>query len=184
MLKQLTKDDISPEFMSNVYIQDYSQQQTIEGVQIIDLPTHVGEEGYFVELLQLNNEGCLTTFPGFKLAQVNRVKMYPGTIKAWHLHLKQDEIWCVTQDSHLLVGLWDLRKDSKTHGKSMRMVLGEGTTKLLYIPSGVAHGSSIVSGKKAEMLYFVSQAFDMSSPDELRLNWDSLGKDFWKPQRD
>jgi dTDP-4-dehydrorhamnose 3,5-epimerase len=142
------------------------------------------EEDYFVELLRLDQKGDLVGFPGFRLAQVNRVKMYPGTIKAWHLHLKQDEIWCVTPHSHLLVGLWDVRSDSPTKGKVMRLVLGEGKTQLLYIPSGVAHGSSIVSSKKVEMLYFVNKTFNIKDPDELRLPWDSLGKDFWMPVRD
>lgn len=183
-MKQIDKNDIAPEFIPKIYTQNYKEQDTIEGVKITDLPMNIGEEGYFVELLKLDSTGSLTSFPGFKLAQVNRVKMYPGTIKAWHLHYKQSEIWCVTPESHLLVGLWDLRKDSSTCGTSMRLVLGEGKTELLYIPSGVAHGSSVVSSKKVEMLYFVSQVFDINNPDELRLNWDSFGKDFWKPQRD
>ena len=184
MIKPLTKEDILDAAREKIYIQDYSKQEKIEGVNVIELPMNIGEEGYFVELIKLDHNGCLTTFPNFKLAQVNRVKMYPGTIKAWHLHFKQDEIWCVTATSHLLVGLWDLRKNSTTSGTSTRMVLGEGRTRLLYIPAGVAHGSSVVSGERAEMLYFVNQTFNMDQPDEHRISWDSLGKYFWNPQRD
>ncbi len=184
MIKQLTKDHLDGQFKDKIYTQDYSKKEMIEGVKLVELPVYTGEEGYFVELIKLDEQGIFNQFPGFKLAQVNRVKMYPGTIKAWHLHLKQDEIWCVTGESHLLVGLWDLRKDSKTMGKSIRLVLGEGKSQLLYIPSGVAHGSSIVNGGSVTMLYFVNQIFDINNPDELRLNWDTLGSDFWLPQRD
>ena len=36
----------------------------------------------------------------------------------------------------------------------------------------------------AELLYFVDQKFDINNPDERRIPWDSLGENFWKPQRD
>lgn len=181
MIKQLTNDDLLEEFKSQVSIQDYSRKEPIEGVKIIDIPMHRGEEGYFAELMRVDENGCVASFPDFKLAQINRVKLYPGTIKAWHLHLRQDEFWCVSADSHLLVGLWDLRKDSTTSKTSMKMVLGEGKTQLLYIPSGVAHGLSVISSQKVEMLYFVNQTFSLDNPDEQRVNWDSLGADFWQP---
>ncbi len=180
----LTLDDVDQEVKSKVYLQDYSKKGFIDGVKLVELPTSIGEEGYFAELSRLDQNGEMIGFPGFHLAQVNWVKMYPSTVKAWHLHLKQDEIWCVRPDSHLLVGLWDLRKNSHTKGKNMRIVMGEGKTQALFIPKGVAHGSAIVNANTVEMLYFVDQVFDIKNPDEYRINWNSLGADFWKPLRD
>lgn len=183
MPKQLSKNDLLDDAQSKIYVQDYTKKETIDGVKLVDLPMHTGEEGYFAELLRFNPDGGLMNFTDFKLAQVNTVKMYPGTVKAWHLHLRQDEIWCVMPDSSLLVGLWDLRKDSGTANVSCKYVLGEGKLQFLYIPAGVAHGLSVVSSKKVDMLYFVTQTFDAKNPDELRLPWDSLGREFWDPQR-
>ena len=66
----------------------------------------------------------------------------------------------------------------------MRVLLGGGASKLLYIPRGVAHGCSNFYKKSTELFYFVSSRFDINNPDERRLNWDILGSDFWSPKHE
>lgn len=183
-MKQLDLKGIDDKYQPDIFLQDYSPEKGIDGVKIVDLPMNIGEDGYFAELFRLDRGGVVSHFPNFKLSQVNRTSMAAGTIKAWHLHLKQDEIWCAIPSSHILVGLHDLREDSKTKGVTMRAILGMGKTQLLYIPTRVAHGSANLSPQSFEMLYFVNQVFDKDNPDEYRLHWDLLGKDFWRPLRD
>lgn len=184
MTKDLTESDIEDGALARVYTQDYSKKLTIEGVELINLNNHVGEEGDFSELLRFKENGCLEVLPDFKILQINRTKLYKGAIKGWHLHLKQDDLWYVIPYGHLIVGLWDLRKDSKTKGAISRIVLGGGKSELLFIPRGVAHGAVNVAKKEVEILYFMNQKFDPKDPDEKRLKWDSLGADFWKPLKD
>ncbi len=100
------------------------------------------------------------------------------------MHLKQDELWYVPEESQLIAGLWDLRKDSKTRGMTNRVVLGKSTHRLLYIPRGVAHGSVNFSQNLGIIMYFMNGQFDKKNPDEHRIPWDALGADFWKPERD
>jgi dTDP-4-dehydrorhamnose 3,5-epimerase-like enzyme len=184
MTKILTLSDIDSEISPKVYRQDYSAKQTIEGVKIVNLKNFPGEDGNFSELLRIEENGEVEGFPGFKIAQINRSKVNPKAIKAWHLHLKQDEIWYVTPTKNLLVGLWDVRKNSKTRDVSLRIVMGEGDSKLIFIPRGVAHGCANNSGEPVDLYYFVSEKFDVKNPDEQRMKWDSLGPDFWQPKRE
>lgn len=184
MAENLTENDIDAAVAPKIYTQTYGNKPTIEGVSVINLKNFVGEDGDLSEVIKITEEGNVEGFPGFKIVQINRTKLYPGAIKGWHLHFKQDDLWHVLPSSHIIVGLWDLRNSSKTKGAVMRIALGGDESKLLFIPKGVAHGSVNVSKKVAEVLYFVNQQFNVNDPDEKRLPWDSLGADFWKPLKD
>lgn len=184
MEENLTEKDIDQQVLAKVYTQTYGNKPIIEGVSLVALKNFGGEDGDLSEVIKLTKEGNVEGFEDFKIAQINRTKLYPGAIKGWHLHLRQDDLWHVLPSSHLIVGLWDIRNSSKTKGAVMRVALGGGESKLLFIPKGVAHGAVNVSSKDAEVLYFVNQKFDTNDPDEKRLPWDSLGADFWKPLKD
>lgn len=145
---------------------------------------HVLEEGDLSEIIRLNGNGKLIHFPNFKLTQINRVKQAPNTVKAWHLHFNQDEVWYVAPSDNLFVGLWDVREKSETANLTMRIVLGGNNSLLLYIPRGVAHGSANFSYKDTDLYSMVNRQFDIKNPDEMRLPWDSLGKEFWQPLKD
>jgi dTDP-4-dehydrorhamnose 3,5-epimerase len=179
----LTSKDIDPTISSKVYTQDYSAKPAIDGVRVFPLKNFVGEDGDFLEIVRVS-DGDLELIPEFKIAQINHSTQFPGSVKAWHLHFKQNEIWFVPPGDHFLVGLWDVRAKSKTKGSSMRLSMGGGAAKLLYIPKGVAHGAANHSPKSSTIIYFVDQAFDPKDPDERRIPWDSLGADFWKAVRD
>lgn len=184
MSKGLTLADIDPEIAPKVYQQDYSPKIVIEGVKIIRLKRHIGEDGDFCELGKINGNHELEGFPGFKLVQINRTRLEPDTIKAWHIHFKQDEIWYLLPEDRIFIGLWDLRNDSKTKDITMRIVLGGGFSQLLFIPRGVAHGTANFGEKHVDLFYFMNQTFNIKNPDEKRISWDSLGENFWVPKRD
>ncbi len=184
MSTSLTINDIDESVRSQVYTQQYGAKPTIEGVAILPVKHIVTEDGDFSELLRLSDAGEFSQIPGFFVRQVNRSLLYSGAIKGWHLHVNQDEFWYVTAQSHLLLGLWDIRKGSKTMGISQRVVMGGGKEILVYIPHGVAHGCANVSKKPATVIYFANATFNKDNPDEQRLPCDALGADFWKPQRD
>lgn len=176
--------DIDDQIASHIYTQDYSSKVQLEGVKLIPVKYSIGDEGDFSEVMRLNERGEIEAIPGFKLAQVNRTQLFVGSVKAWHAHLKQNEIWYLPPQFQMMVGLWDLRKNSSTLNKTMRINLGGGNSHLLYIPSGVAHGSAVFGREMVNLYYFVDQHFNLSDPDEKRIRWDYLGADFWKPERD
>lgn len=183
MAKPLTLDDIDEQHRGQIYVQDYSAKPQIAGVKIVQIKNYVSEDGDFSEVLRLE-DGAIVGVPEMKVVQVNRSKLLPGSVKGWHLHFEQDEIFYLPPSDSLLVGLWDLRKDSETRGVTMKLTLGAGQSFLLYFPRGVAHGMANISGEATDLFYFVSNKFDPAKPDERRLPWDSLGADFWTPKRD
>lgn len=184
MLKALTLDDLDQKASGKVYIQKYEPKEFIKDVKIIDINSKIDEEGDFSEILRINDKNEVESLPGFKILQVNRSRLFPKAVKAWHLHLRQDELWYVVSQDNLLVGLWDIRKKSPTNGKVMRLTMGGGKAQLLFIPKGVAHGSANLIDQPVTMWYFTNQRFSLKNPDEGRINWDALGADFWKPLRD
>jgi dTDP-4-dehydrorhamnose 3,5-epimerase len=180
MLKPLTKDAIGGDFCNDLSVQDYSKKSTIEGVQLINLNLFVDDGGHLTEIVRLDDNGNLQVLPEFKVRQSTHSQMLPGTIKAFHLHYNQEDVWFIMPADRLLIGLFDARKDSPTYNQSMRFVLGAGRSQILYIPRGVAHGLANPWDKPANMIYFVNQCFDANQPDEHRLPWDKLGEDFWE----
>jgi dTDP-4-dehydrorhamnose 3,5-epimerase len=181
---QLDVTSLIPEVQQKLYTQDYGRKDHIKDIQIIELKNNVGEEGDLSEIFRLDDQSKLELIPDFQLKQINRTRVFQNSIKAWHIHFNQDEIWYVLPSFHLVVGLWDLRQDSPTSGQSEKIVLGGGNSRILYIPRGVAHGSVNYSNQPTELFYFINQLFDVNQPDEKRIPWDSLGESFWKPERD
>lgn len=181
--KALTSSDLLPELAKLIQQQNYKKKAFIEGVQIIELKNFTGEDGYFLELARVNFDNTLLALPKFELKQISYSVLTPGSIKAWHVHYNQEDLWFVPPESTMLVGLVDLRKNSTTANQQMRIVLGNHKTQLLMIPRGVAHGVSNIGTTPASMVYLLNQQFDLNDPDERRLPWDHFGKDFWLPQK-
>ncbi len=182
-MTDLTLDGIDDSVREKVYAQDYTSSQ-IDGVKLSALKTFEGEQGDFSEVMRISEGGESEVMPGFKIRQINRSRLFPGSIKAWHLHLRQNEFWYADPQSNLFVGLWDVRKDSPTFNKTMKVMLGGANSKLLYIPHGVAHGATNVSGQDVRLYYFADQQFNLNDPDEKRIPWDALGANFWTPAKD
>jgi len=183
-MKNLSIEDILVRLRQEIYVQDYSKKKLIKGVKIVDVKKFVGEDGTFEELTRINEQGNMEEFPDFKIKQINRSKLLPGSIKAWHLHYKQEDVWYVPPEDHMILGMWDLRNDSDTKDVKMKVVLGNGTSKLVYVPRGVAHGVVNISKKSGDIWYFVNGQFNFSDQDERRLKWDAAGADFWEVKKE
>lgn len=172
----------SKKFLSK---QNYSAPKVIEGVKVLELKRFTGTDGSFNEVIRIE-EGKIV-FPeelkGFRVRQINHGKLTPQSIKAWHCHESQNEIWFIHPESKIIAGLLDIREKSKTKRVSMKLSLGDGRAHLVYIPKGVAHGLSNPYLKEATMTYLVDNWF--SGRDEWRLPYDFIvGKDFWEIEKD
>ncbi len=175
----MDKSDLTLESQAKVSLQRYEPERTIVGVQLIDFEFHPDDGGDFHEILRLS-KGFAETLRGFEVRQVNRSRFNPGLVRAFHLHLKQDEIWAVHPLDRLLVGLFDVRKGSQSEGAHMRFVLGGGKSRFLFVPRGVAHGGMALDQGPVDVIYLVNQQFSPENPDEWRLQWSVLGEDFWQ----
>lgn len=166
-------------------LQDYSAKPGIKGVEIVELQRHTDDGGSFTELGRFA-AGASQAFAGFALAQVNYSEMEPGAIKAFHLHRRQTDVWFVPPSDKILLVLFDARAGSPTEGVRMRLVLGDGRSRLVRIPPGVAHGCRNLGQARGRIIYFTDTHFSSApdSCDEGRLPWDFAGPDIWETTRE
>jgi dTDP-4-dehydrorhamnose 3,5-epimerase len=177
--------ELSPEAKRRLRLQDYSPPPSIQGVEVAELRRHTDDGGSFTELGRFV-AGASQAFAGFTLAQVNYSELEPGAMKAFHLHRAQTDVWFVPPADRLLLVLVDVRAGSPTEGQRMRLVLGDGHSRLVRIPPGVAHGCRNVGGARARIIYFTDRHFSPApeSTDEGRLPWDFAGAEIWEVGRE
>ncbi len=176
--------DLTPPAKRAFQLQSYGAAPSIDGVQLVELKRHHDDGGSMTELARLI-DGRPEAFAGFTLRQINYGEVAPGAIKAFHLHARQTDIWYVPPGDRLLLVLLDVRQGSKTEGTKLRLMLGNGASRLLRIPPGVAHGARNVGESTGRIIYFTDVHFspEPSTCDEGRLPWDYAGADIWEVTR-
>jgi dTDP-4-dehydrorhamnose 3,5-epimerase len=165
-------------------LQSYAGGPGIAGVEVADLRRSTDDGGAFTELGRLTG-GLHAAFPGFEVRQVNYSEVDPGVIKAFHLHREQSDVWFVPPGDKMLLVLVDARAGSPTEHAQRRLVLGDGHSRLVRIPPGVAHGVRNLGPARGRIIYFTDRHFsaDPAETDEGRLPWDFLGADVWQVER-
>jgi len=121
------------------------------------------EPGVFMEVLR-DDDQLLSKF-----GQSNFTIAYKGTIKAFHWHKYQDDLWFLATGQAAIV-LYDMRKKSKTFGKTQVIYGGTDDYKLVLIPQGVVHGYKVLSKEPCLLFYHVTRAYNPKKPDEERID--------------
>jgi dTDP-4-dehydrorhamnose 3,5-epimerase len=137
----------------------------IHDVVIKKLLTHADDRGYLREV-QRDDDDLLRQY-----GQTTITKTYPGVIKAFHWHTKQDDVWYVAAGMARIV-LYDRRPDSPTCGETQVVVAGEDNPLTVLIPKGIAHGYQVLGDKPVLLLYHTTHSYDPSDPDEERISFD------------
>ncbi len=140
-------------------------EQLISGVKTKTLTLHHDDRGYLMEILR-DDDRFLTTF-----GQATLSMSYPGVIKAFHYHDRQDDVWFFPSGSAQAV-LYDLRKESPTYRLTNVFYPAETNPLLLFIPRGVAHGYRVLGNRPLTILYFTNESYDPENPDEHRIPYD------------
>lgn len=137
----------------------------IDGVRHKQLLKHCDDRGYFAELVR-DDEGLLERF-----GQMSVSMSYPGVIKAFHYHKKQDDIWFFPSGNAQVV-LVDMREDSRTFKETNVFYMGEENPSVLLIPRGVAHGYRVLGNEPLTIVYLTTQSYSPDAPDEYRIPWN------------
>ena len=146
----------------------------IEGMVLEDLVTHTDERGFFREIIRVTDEFFAEGF-----GQWSHSLMYPGVIKAWHIHKKQIDWWYVC-NGLLKVALHDTRPDSPSYRETMEFLMGDDQpARLVRIPPGVAHGCKCLSGP-ANLLYVTSSVYDPDDEGRIAHDDPEIGYDWLK----
>ena len=144
----------------------------IDGVVLKHLKTHRDERGFFREIIRVKDDFFEEGF-----GQWSHSLMYPGVIKAWHIHNKQTDWWYVCTGV-LKIVLFDKRPKSATYRQSLEMMLGDGyEPSILKIPPGVAHGCKCLSGP-TNLLYITSHIYDPEDEGRIPHDDSEIGYDW------
>ena len=148
-----------------------SNEIDIEGVVIKKIKYFEDIRGDFQKLddLIIKNEKLLVD-------ELYISTSHKGVLRGMHLQVapyEQSKLICVLQGSILDVVL-DLRKGSKTYGKTMCFELNKDG-EAVYIPKGCAHGF-IAKEDNSMLLYAVNGIYNKES--ERGIRWDSIGVDW------
>lgn len=132
------------------------------GVSIRPLEPHADTRGKLVELYRVEwNTGC-------EAIQWNAVKSDANVLRGVHVHVRHTDYLTVLSGK-MILGLHDLRPESRTTGMSCMLSLSEGEPRAVTIPPGVCHG--FFFPVPSIFIYAVSEYWD--SRDELGCRFDS-----------
>lgn len=150
------------------------EQKLIQGLEIKKLVRHRDDRGYFEEIIRVSDEFFKEGF-----GQLSRSLMFPGVIKAWHVHKTQIDWWYCARGT-LKAAVYDNRQDSPTYKMLNEFVLGEnGEDIVLKIPAGVAHGCKVM-GDTAELVYVTSGVYDPEEEGRIEHDDPEIGYDWLK----
>ena len=135
----------------------------IEGVAIKRLKVIPDERGRLMEILRRDD----AMFSGF--GQVYMTTAYPGVVKGWHYHKKQDDNMAVVKGTMKIV-LYDGREESPTYREVNEFFAGEHNPILVHIPPYVYHGFKCVSQEEAIVVNTPTEVYDYAQPDEFRVH--------------
>jgi len=153
--------------------------ELIEGVRIQACAVYPDDRGYFLEVQRLGR-GLAAAFPP-ESTQISAALSYPGTIKAFHYHLRQTDCWAPVMGL-LQVALVDLRVASSTFGRRNTLYAGALRPWQVLIPPGVGHGYKAIGTGEAMLVYLTDRFYDPQDEGRIPHDDGSINYD-WETQR-
>lgn len=141
----------------------------IHGLYVIEPRVFTDERGHFFETHNAKTFKALGIEAG--ITQINQSQSKKGVLRGLHLqappHDQSKLVRCI-RGSIFDVAV-DVRKGSPTFGKWFGLELSAENKKMLYVPTGFAHG--FLSLEDSEMLYLCGNgAYDKASEGGVRWN--------------
>lgn len=114
----------------------------IEGVEIFPLRRIQDERGMVMHMLRADDAHFR------RFGEIYFSVIYPGAIKAWHLHSRMTINYAVV-DGNIKLVLYDQREGSRTRGQLEEIFFGQVNYQLVRVPPGVVNGFAAVGGGRA-----------------------------------
>jgi len=136
----------------------------LEGVKVYELKVIPDERGFFAEVLR---QDWVELLDGEWVVQANLSYSYPGIVRAWHKH-ERDQV-----DYFLVVkGAMKICAYDEVTGKMVEIIGSEHKPSIIRIPGKYWHGTKTISDIPSVTIYFVTRLYDYKNPDELRRPWN------------
>jgi len=140
----------------------------IEGLKIIEPAVFGDDRGFFMETYngdQFREAGLPDNYP-----QDNHSRSVKNTLRGLHFQTNPGQAKLVrTIIGEIYDVAVDIRPDSATFGKWFGISLSSENKKMLFIPTGFAHGFCVISDF-AEVCYKVSSLYNPET--EAGISWD------------
>ncbi|MGA3186008.1 MAG: dTDP-4-dehydrorhamnose 3,5-epimerase family protein [Bryobacteraceae bacterium] len=150
----------------------------IDGVRVQPYDLWPDDRGYFLEVIRMR-QGLAASFVP-ETTQVSAALSYPGTIKAFHFHQHQTDLW-VPMSGVFQVALVDLRAGSPTVGLKNTLYVGALRPWQILIPPGVGHGYKLVGESSGVLVYVTNQLYNPKDEGRIAYNDPSIQYD-WETQ--
>ena len=134
----------------------------IKGVNVKKLKVLADERGRLAEILRTDDEMYT------KFGQVYMTTCYPGVVKGWHFHKRQEDYFCCVHGMIKLV-LYDPRESSPTKGEINEFFLGVHSPIVVQVPPGVYHGFKGISDTESIIINTITEPYNHKKPDEYRV---------------
>ena len=136
----------------------------LDGIKIKSINRFPDERGFFCEAMRKDWKDL---FGQDTVAQTNLSFTYPNVIRAWHRHLKgQTDYFLAVKGAIKICGF-----DDKTCELS-EIVSSALNLQLVRMPGHYWHGFKAVGDEPAMLVYFTTNIYNYSDPDEERRPWN------------
>lgn len=126
----------------------------IDGVVVTPLKKFSDSRGWLAETFRSDElpEDCSPEMSYISLT-------HPGEERGPHEHREQTDLFCFAGPGTFVVRLWDNRKESPTHGLTMKLFAGVDNPCTVRIPPGIVHGYKNVSDVDALYINYPNRLF-------------------------
>ena len=143
----------------------------IKGVEIFPLKRIQDDRGVVMHMLRADDPH----FQGF--GEIYFSCIYPGVVKAWHLHNRMTLNYAVV-DGNIKLVLYDQRSDSETKGQIQEIVFGQINYQLVRVPPGVVNGFTAVGGQAAIVANCASTPHDPAEMTRIEVSSSKIPYDW------
>jgi len=142
------------------------------GVKTLTPKINFDERGFVSEVFRSDWKEF---FDGKFPEQINISKSNSNVIRAWHKHNRNQTDYFIVQEGKMKICAYDGNKESSTYGKLVEIEASGEKLQIIKIPGHLWHGTKTISDEPSITIYFLTNLYDYSNPDEERINWnDSL----------
>ena len=136
----------------------------LQGIRIRPIHRFPDERGFFTEVMRKDWKDL---FGEDNIAQANFSFTYPDVIRAWHRHLRGQVDYFLVLKGLIKICAFDDKTNEVDEIISSGMDM-----QVVRMPGHYWHGFKALGNEPAMLLYFTTNLYDPSNPDEERRAWD------------
>ena len=136
----------------------------LKGIEIKTINRLPDERGFFCEVMRKDWKDL---FREDNIVQANFSFTYPNIIRAWHRHLKGQVDYFLAIKGAIKICAFD-----DETGELDEVVSSALNLQAVRMPGHYWHGFKVLGDEAAMLVYFTTNLYDYSKPDEERRAWD------------